>query len=140
MPTATQTQLGHDLSVGVGRLSRVLARETSELSRAALAGLGSLRHGPRRSPELAAAEHVAQPTMTVLVSRLEARRWVDRRPDERDGRAANVVLTDAGSELVDEVLERRAAFLAARIASLSRDERRALAAAVPILERLAEAA
>lgn len=137
---ATSTSIGHDVGVGVGVLARVLSRETSQLSRTALAVLAALREGPKRITELAAAEHVAQPTMTVLVSRLEARGWIERSADERDRRAVNVALTDAGRDVIADVVARRAAFLDERIARLSAAERDALAAAVPVLHRLAEPA
>ena len=139
MPTAVAPrieELARGLGAAVGRLNRLLARETAHTSRTTLSVLGSLRGGPKRITELAAFEHVAQPTMTVLVSRLEQRGWVERRPDPTDGRAVRVALTPAGSAVVDELVAARTAFLSERLRGLSEPERETLAAALPLLEGL----
>jgi DNA-binding MarR family transcriptional regulator len=100
--------------------------------------LATLRERPHRITELAALEHVAQPTMTVLVSRLEGRGWVERAADPDDRRAVNVTLTRAGAKLLEELVARRTATLAARLAALSEAERQTLARALPLLDRIAE--
>ena len=141
MPTATTanlTGLAGALGVAVGGLSRALIRESADVSRTTLSVLATLRDGPRRVTELALSEHVAQPTMTVLLSRLERRGWVERGQDERDRRAVSVAITPAGLEMLAEVQRTRAELLAARLEQLAPDELSTLERAVPVLARLLE--
>jgi DNA-binding MarR family transcriptional regulator len=131
-------ELADSLGRSVGRLSRALSREVADVSRTALSVLATLRDRPHRITELAALEHVAQPTMTVLVSRLETRGWVERAADPGDRRAVNVTLTREGAELLERLVARRTSSLAARLSTLSATERETLARALPLLERIAE--
>ena len=144
-PTATINAglggLADSLGRSVGRLSRALSRETAEVSRTSLSVLATLRDRPHRITELAALEHVAQPTMTVLVSRLETRGWVERAADPVDRRVVNVTLTREGAKLLEELVARRTAALVDRLSVLSAAERETLARALPLLDRIvAEAA
>jgi DNA-binding MarR family transcriptional regulator len=127
------------------RLERRLARVTQLLRtesrpRASVAALLTLRRlddeGPLRITELAAAERVAQPSMTGLVGRLEQEGFVRRTPDARDARAVRVVLTSAGRAELAAVRSTRAAVLQARLDALGDDARAALAAAMPALDEL----
>lgn len=107
------------------------------LSLTSLATLATLEQsGPTRVGALAEGEHLTQPAMTQLVSRLQARGLVERRPDPADGRVVLVALTDAGRQLVTDRRAARARALAERLARLRDAERAALAAALPALERL----
>lgn len=114
----------------------LLAHTDSDLSRTGASVLNTLRDGPRRVTELAAAQNVAQPTMTVAVQRLEARGLVRRERAADDRRATNVVLTDAGAAKLAGRHAARAAALQERLAALSDDERAALQAALPALSTL----
>lgn len=58
--------------------------------------LGILGDGPRRITELADLEGVAQPTMTMLVTRLEGNGWVRREGLPDDRRVVMVRITTAG--------------------------------------------
>lgn len=84
-------------------LVRLLVKQvpTGEVSRTELEVLAVLTEGPRRITELAALEGLAQPTMTVLVKRLEARGWVSREGHADDGRVVLVAITDDGRAAVD---------------------------------------
>ena len=107
------------------------------LSLTSLAMLALLeRAGPARVGALADSEHLTQPAITQLVSRLQARGLVERHPDPGDGRVVLVALTAAGRRLLTDRRIARARALAERLATLSHDERAALAAALPALERL----
>ena len=66
----------------------------------ALAEEGGLTAGA-----LAARLGVKAPTMTRTVGRLEAQGFVERRPDETDGRLTVVHLTEAGRASVDRITE-----------------------------------
>ena len=117
----------------VGRVQR------HELSRTAGSVLASLRDGgPRRITALAASEAVAQPTMTTLVGRLERDGLVRRESDPADARAVLVTLTPEGLMRLTRIREARAAAIEARLEELDPDEREALAAAMPALEKLAQ--
>ena len=116
----------------VGRVQR------HDLSRTAAAVLAALRdHGPQRITALATYEAVAQPTMTTLVGRLERDGLVERGGDPADARAVLATITAEGLERLLRIREARAAAIDARLAELDPDEREALAAALPALEKLA---
>src|SRR3954454_14574281 len=92
--------------------------------------------GPQRVTELAAAELVAQPTMTVLVNRLEQDGLVRKSRDASDARAVRVELTDAGRAQLAEIRATGTAVLQARFERLDDAAREALAAALPALDQL----
>jgi DNA-binding MarR family transcriptional regulator len=143
METAPETVATQELAVELERrLARVWAHvlRTSfrELSRTSTSVLALLRDtGPRRVTELAAAEAVAQPTMTTLVGRLERQGLVERHRDPGDARAVLVALTDRGRAALARQGSERVAVLSARLASLGAGDRDALLAALPALDRLA---
>jgi len=93
--------------------------------------------GPITLGALAEAEQVRPPTITRLVATLEGAGLVEREPDASDKRVMRVRATARGAKLLQEGRRRRVASLAASLATLPRAERSALAAAVPILERVA---
>jgi DNA-binding MarR family transcriptional regulator len=117
---------------------RLLLRGSSRsLSRTAIAVLALLRdRGPQRITALAAAESVAQPTMTTLVARLEGEGYLTRTPDPGDGRASLIAVTDAGLEQLERFREARAALLAGPLGELDADDRKRLDAALPALDAL----
>src|SRR6476469_7745574 len=59
------------------------------------------KEGPIRLTTLAAAEGIAQPSMTQLIQRLERQGLATRSNDPKDGRAALVNITNAGRALLD---------------------------------------
>jgi DNA-binding MarR family transcriptional regulator len=130
--------LGAALEARVGHLWWLLLRTTGgDLSRTAAAVLAALREeGPMRVTDLATREAVAQPTMTVLVNRLEREGYVERTPDPADGRATLVAVTPVGLERLDQRARRRAECLGRRLEALDPDQRRALAEALPALDDL----
>lgn len=80
-------------------LVRLLVRQVGahEISRTEGEVLSILDEGPRRITELAELGGVAQPTMTLLVRRLEDSGWVTRDGLAQDGRVVVVAITAAGS-------------------------------------------
>lgn len=112
-------------------------RLPADLSRTAVSTLATLElAGPHRITDLAAAQHITQPSMTVLAGRLEQAGYVERRSDPRDGRVSLVALTDAGAAYLAERRERGTDTLAALIGRLDEDDVAALAAALPAIRRL----
>ena len=132
------TELASELDRRVAGLTRLLRGQTGAgLSITALSTLRRVEAGEAcRITELAAAEQVAQPSMTALVGRLEGRGLVRREADPADRRAVRVAVTDAGREQLAAVRAARADLLAARIDRLDESERAALAAALPALDSL----
>ena len=93
--------------------------------------------GPVTMGQLAKAEQVRAPTMSRLVATLEADGLVRRVLDPSDKRIVRLESTETGRTLLYAGRRRRVAALSADVARLSADERRALVAVIPILERLA---
>jgi DNA-binding MarR family transcriptional regulator len=98
-------------------LVRLLVKQvrSKEVSRTEMQVLGLLDEGPRRITELTELEGTAQPTMTLLVKRLEKKGWVEREGLPDDGRVALISLTEAGRAAWRRF---RAQFLAAMRADL----------------------
>jgi DNA-binding MarR family transcriptional regulator len=93
-------------------LVRLLVRQvrSSEISRTEMEVLSILTEGPRRITELTDLEGIAQPTMTLLVKRLQEKGWVKREGLPDDGRVVLISLTEAGDAARDRF---RAQFLQA---------------------------
>ncbi len=130
------------LRVGVGLLRRRLRQLQADdgltlPETSALAWLD--RVGPSTASGLARLEQISPQSMGATLAGLEARGLVERRPDPGDGRQSVLTLTGAG---LDELRSRRDALtrqLAKALStSFSPTELRQLAAATPLLERLAQ--
>jgi DNA-binding MarR family transcriptional regulator len=121
----------------VAMLTRLLARQLGgELSRTEVGLLGTLSGGPRRITELAELERLKQPTMTVLVQRLEQQGLVSRERHAGDGRVVLVNLTRAGSVALEDYRAQAQAALSAYLTEMPDDQVEALAAATETLARL----
>jgi DNA-binding MarR family transcriptional regulator len=118
-------------------LVRLLVEQLAgELSRTEVGLLNTLTGGPRRITELAQLERLAQPTMTLLVKRLEQRGLVGRERHADDGRVVLVSLTEAGSAALLEFRARASAALRAYLAEMSDEQIAALAEATETLAGL----
>lgn len=124
------------------RLGRRLRYQTlgdGDLSATELAVLGRIgRCGPMAPSALARAEHVRPPSMTKVIEGLESRGLVRRDPHPTDGRQCLISRTDAGEAFAAETRRRRTAWLDRQMAELSEQERAALLAVAPLLDRLAD--
>jgi DNA-binding MarR family transcriptional regulator len=130
------------LRVAIARLSRRLRKhELAGLTPTQLSALATVEQaGPLRLGDLAAAERIAPSTLTRLVSVLEDRGYVERRAVPGDARAWTLVVTSRGHEVLDRIRQENTALLADSLLTLSPDQLAALAAALPALEQLADAA
>ncbi len=140
MSAPPDTGLSAALRISVMRLSRRMRQERDDvgLSATHLAALATLeRHGPLPLGELAAREKVAPPSMTRVVGRLSEAGLVERRARPGDRRLVLVSITDSGRALLAADRRRRDEWLSDRLRELTADDLAALAAVVPILERLA---
>ena len=95
---------------------------------------------PMRLTELTATEQVTQPAITQLVTRLERDGLVERRPDPTDRRAVLVHITADGRAIVRARHGDRVRRLGELVERLGPQDRAAIAAALPALARLVEAA
>jgi DNA-binding MarR family transcriptional regulator len=129
------------LRVAIARLGRRLRRhELAGLTPTQLSTLATVeRAGPVRLSDLAAAEGIAPSTLTRLVTALEERGHLSRCPVPGDARASTVQITQAGRDALKLIREQSTIMLADRLRALSREQRAALAAALPALEQLADA-
>lgn len=138
----TNAGLAAELRLSVMRLRRRLAVERhpdNELSIPTMAVLGCLhRYGESTVGELARRERVQPPSMTRTVNCLVDGGYAARRPHESDGRQVIVTLSEKGRETLLADRARRDAWLSRRLFELTPDERAALRAAAPILQRMAE--
>ena len=108
-------------------------------TRTNLPSLGSLNsRGPLTLGELAEAEGVSRPSMTVLAANLLDQNLIAREPDPSDGRLVRVHITHAGKGVLERSRTRRNAYLAKRLGALGSDELRILDVAATILMRLVE--
>jgi DNA-binding MarR family transcriptional regulator len=116
-------------------LVRLLVKRvrSGDLSRTEAEVLNILTDGPRRVTELADMQGVAQPTMTMLIKRLEGREWVTREGVPEDGRVVIVAITEAGALVLEAF---RARFLAALRTDLERLSDEQLAALYAATETL----
>src|SRR2546423_13037005 len=106
-PTATRAgQIDHvagQLLPHAALLTRLLVKQVrDDISRPEAGVLNTVRGGPRRITELADLEGLAQPTMTLLVQRLEQNGWVERERHAGDGRVVLVSVTEAGLAKLDD--------------------------------------
>jgi DNA-binding MarR family transcriptional regulator len=136
----TPAEVAGNLRVALMRTVRRLKRETDgEHSVSVVAALASVsKRGPLTLSELAEAEGVSRPSMTVLAANLLEQNLVAREPDESDGRLVRVRITPEGKRVLERSRTRRTAYLAKRLGALSAEELRTLDQAAVILLRLAE--
>ena len=139
MPAGSTPALASRLRITVLRLSRRLRQQAAgEVTASQLSALSSVaKHGELTLGELAAIEHIAPPTMTRIVARIEEHGWLERSTDASDRRLVRVAISPAGQSLLDETRSRRDAFMTQRLQRLSPSERELLERAAPLLERLA---
>jgi len=130
-------QIADRLHSAAIHLLRRLRREdtASGLSAPRLSALSVIVFGgPLTLGELATAEQVRPPTMTRLVSALEAAGLVTREPDADDGRLTRIRATPKGRALLFRGRARRVAALTAEVQALSTEERERLTRALAILD------
>ena len=125
------------LSVLFRRIRQVPAADELTLpERRALSRLA--RDGAATSAELARQEQITAQAMGATTGALQARGLVERRRDPDDGRRVVLSATDAGRQALTDKRNARTELVAHALTStFTAAEREALAAAAPLLERLA---
>lgn len=137
----TVSELAAVLRPSLLRLTRIIRnqRVDQSVTLTQLSAMGMLRaHGPMSAGELAAYEHVQPPSMTKVLANLEVRGLVHRDVHPADRRQAIIAITDDGLALLESERRSRTAWLTQRLNELSADERAALQAVVPVLDKLAQ--
>jgi DNA-binding MarR family transcriptional regulator len=134
-----------DLAVELREVIGLLLRRMRQTSpgdltlpeNAALARLN--RGGPATSSALAKLEQISPQSMGATLAGLEARGLVARHADPADGRRVLLSLTEAGQRVMQDKRNARNEQLAKVLAAtFTPGEIRQLAAAAPLLERLAQ--
>jgi DNA-binding MarR family transcriptional regulator len=98
------------------------------------------RSGPTTSSALAREVQITAQAMGATLSTLRARGLVERRPDPNDGRRVVLTVTDAGLQALKNKRNARTELIAKALSSgtFTPTELEQLAAAAPLLERLAQ--
>ncbi|CAH2399497.1 MarR family winged helix-turn-helix transcriptional regulator [Mesorhizobium ventifaucium] len=97
-----------------------------------LAGLG--QHGTMTATALGEQSAMHKTKVSRAVSRLERRRWLARKPDEKDRRVEHLTLTNAGLAAYREMVPLAKAFERELLSKLSTGERVAIAEGLAALE------
>ena len=130
------------LRVSIGLLRRRLrqVRTGDDLTMPESSALARLdRTGPATPGALAKAEQISPQSMGATLAALEARGLVERHADPADGRRVVLSVTAAGLELLRTKRGARIEQMAQALsAGFTAAELRHLAAAAPLLERLAQ--
>ncbi|MHC6591886.1 MarR family winged helix-turn-helix transcriptional regulator [Arthrobacter sp. C152] len=111
-----------------------------ELSAAQLSTLKMLLGDGQRVGEIARNLGVRVPSATEQIIKLERAGLARREPDPADSRAVRVVLTPEGRAAVDSANQRRNEVMAGLLGTLTDRDRSALAAALPVIEKIINAA
>ena len=130
-PSLRNEQVADQLHAAAIRLLRFLRREDAQsgITGAQLSVLSVLAYGgPQTLSALAAAEQVKPPTMSQMVSALEALDFVTRKPLDR--RSVEIALTRKGRQLLEAGRRRRLARLTRALDGLPAEQ----------IDRLAQAA
>ena len=130
-----------DLRLSIGLLLRRLRQIPTgdELTLSESAALARLdRGGPASAAELARAEQISPQSIGATLGTLQARGLIAKAADPADGRRMILSLTEAGLEVLRHRRNRRTEELARALsAGFTPTELEQLAAAAPLLERLA---
>ncbi|WP_394436167.1 MarR family winged helix-turn-helix transcriptional regulator [Streptomyces sp. SGAir0957] len=133
-------RIAADLATVVGRLSRRLRSASPDslltpTQRTVLARLDT--EGPATTAALARSEYVRPQSMRLTVGALEEQGFVARSPDPDDGRQSVMSITESGRATLASVRAAKHGWLSQALAAeLDADERRTLAEATLLLERL----
>lgn len=141
-PVRDINEIAATLRVAIGLLLRKLrqAPMPGELTVAETSALSRLdRSGPATSSELAKQDKISPQSMGATLAVLEQRELVERHRDPGDGRRIVLSITGAGRQMLNDRRGARTELVAAALRDgFTQAELDQLAAAAPLLERLAE--
>jgi len=107
-----------------------------ELSAAQLSTLKMMLGDGQRVGEIARNLGVRVPSATEQIIKLERAGLARREPDPADSRAVRVILTDEGRAAVDSANKRRNQVMADILSTLTDQDRKALAEALPVIDKI----
>jgi DNA-binding MarR family transcriptional regulator len=139
--TAIGVEAAGRLRTAVARISRRLRHTQSDraLSPSEWEVLATVaRSGSIRVADLAAAEGFNPTMLSRIAAKLEAGGLVERVQDREDGRVAHLAVTATGRRLHAAVRAERTDALLVALDRLTERDRRALVAALPALEAVAD--
>lgn len=140
MVTTSETSLAAHLRLAVARTARRLRQEGGGLTPTIGAALATVeRHGPLTPSDLATRERIQRPTATRIIGRMEDDGLVVRTADPDDRRSCMIEVSAAGAAELKRARTRKDAFLEARLAKLSAEDRATLGRAADLLEELLQA-
>jgi len=96
------------------------------------------KRGPMRLSDVAEAEGMNPTMLSRIARKLEVPALIRRQPHPFDKRAALLEVTPAGRRLFERIRSERTDQLSVELEALGPEERGALLAALPALERLAD--
>lgn len=138
MTRAQRDRLTSDLRIACLRIARRVRFESdSAVAPHQFSVLVRLDEGPRTPKELASIERVSAPSMSRTVNGLVELGLVARAADPTDGRQVILSLTPAGQSTIKETRRKRHEWFAAKLETLTADERALLVEATALLERVA---
>ncbi len=125
-------------SASIGLLRRLNGADASlGVSSTRLSALSVLvLGGPRTLGHLADVEGVTPPSMTRLVTAMEADGLVERSRSDEDGRLVIVAATERGGQLLKWGGDARVAVLSGMVRTLTEDQQRTLSDAAGILDEM----
>lgn len=140
-PSAADPPVAARLRTAVARMARWL-RPTEAAGDLTATEVDMLmvaeKRGPARMSDLATFCGLNPTMVSRLVPQLEQTGLLARQGDPADKRASLVGATDKARSLLDQVRSERADILSHLLDELPAEDRQAVQAAVPVLERLAE--
>ncbi|RKP44143.1 MarR family winged helix-turn-helix transcriptional regulator [Trinickia fusca] len=132
------SRLRGQVSALTRRLRREMQVDSVQFSQLTVLGAIDQLGGDVTPSELAAAERMRSSNVAALLRTLEEQGYIKRHADPEDGRKTRVRLTEKGKRILYGNRAKREEWLAHAMQScLTAEEREVLAAAVPLLERLA---
>jgi DNA-binding MarR family transcriptional regulator len=133
-------ELAARLRLVVNRLARQLRNQApADLSPSLTSALVTIEvRGPITLGQLAVSERVTPPSITRMMTSLEARGLVRREADPADRRIKYVSLTAEGRRMVLRTRTRKTALLAKRLRKLDESELAVVREVLPLLEGLLE--
>jgi DNA-binding MarR family transcriptional regulator len=128
------------LRLAMGRMVRRIRRETDgRQSPSAISALATIRRlGTPTLGEVAEAEGVSRPSLTVQAAALERQGLISREVSGSDRRLVQVKVTAKGARVLQASRSRRTAYLSRQLEMLDTEDLDVLERAAEILERLLE--
>jgi DNA-binding MarR family transcriptional regulator len=142
--SATELETAPRLRQTVGKLARLLRRTDSgagvELTPTRVVVLLTIdRNGPLRLAELAESEGLNPTLLSRTIAHLSGDGLIERTADAEDRRSAWVRTTPAGHAAAEQIRRERTAAVQGAIDDLDPGDQELISAALPALERLAQA-